>query len=44
MFVIIIFVIKQSCDMNDEMRSEAVETCVTACEKYSSNNEVIIPV
>lgn len=27
--------------MNDEMKAEAVETCVTACEKYASNNEVI---
>lgn len=23
------------------MKAEAVETCVTACEKYASNNEVI---
>ncbi len=28
--------------MNDEMKAEAVETCVTACEKYSTNNEVNI--
>ncbi|XP_022092354.1 dynein light chain 4, axonemal-like [Asterias rubens] len=26
-------------DMNEEMRTEAVELCVTACEKFSSNNE-----
>ncbi|XP_045211826.1 dynein axonemal light chain 4-like [Mercenaria mercenaria] len=26
-------------DMNDEMRTEAMELCVTACEKFSSNNE-----
>ncbi|XP_046403725.1 dynein axonemal light chain 4 [Ischnura elegans] len=27
------------CDMVDEMRSEAMELCVTACEKHSTNNE-----
>ncbi|XP_070580757.1 dynein axonemal light chain 4-like [Ptychodera flava] len=26
-------------DMNDEMRTEAMELCVTACEKFASNNE-----
>lgn len=26
-------------DMNEEMRVEAMELCVTACEKFSSNNE-----
>lgn len=26
--------------MNDEMKTEAMELCVTACEKFSSNNEV----
>ena len=26
--------------MNDEMRTEAMELCVTACEKFSTNNEV----
>lgn len=26
--------------MNEEMRTEAMELCVTACEKFSSNNEV----
>ena len=26
--------------MNDEMRTEAMELCVTACEKFSANNEV----
>ena len=30
----------QYSDMNDEMRTEAMELCVTACEKFSSNNEV----
>ena len=26
--------------MADEMKTEAMELCVTACEKYSNNNEV----
>ncbi|CAF0848711.1 unnamed protein product [Brachionus calyciflorus] len=26
-------------DMHDEMRTEAMELCVTACEKFASNNE-----
>jgi len=26
-------------DMNEEMRTEAMELCVTACEKFASNNE-----
>lgn len=30
----------QHSDMNDEMRTEAMELCVTACEKFSTNNEV----
>jgi len=31
--------------MNEEMRVEAMELCVTACEKHSSSNEasVIMP-
>lgn len=29
--------------MNDEMRTEAMELCVTACEKFSANNEVCLP-
>ena len=28
--------------MNEEMRTETMELCVTACEKFSSNNEVRI--
>lgn len=28
--------------MPDEMRNEAMELCVTAVEKYPSNNEVIL--
>ena len=34
------FCIFQHSDMNDEMRTEAMELCVTACEKFASNNEV----
>ena len=26
--------------MNEEMRVEAMELCVTACEKFANNNEV----
>lgn len=26
--------------MHEEMKTEAMELCVTACEKFSSNNEV----
>ena len=26
--------------MNEEMRVEAMELCVTACEKHTSSNEV----
>lgn len=29
----------QFSDMNEEMRVEAMELCVTACEKHSANNE-----
>eukprot|EP00112_Aurelia_sp_Birch-Aquarium-sp1_P015212 Seg3351.3 transcript_id=Seg3351.3/GoldUCD/mRNA.D3Y31 product="hypothetical protein" protein_id=Seg3351.3/GoldUCD/D3Y31 len=25
--------------MNEELRNEAIEFCVTACEKFSTNNE-----
>lgn len=31
---------QQHSDMNEEMRTETMELCVTACEKFSSNNEV----
>lgn len=27
-------------DMNEEMRTEAIELSITACEKYASNYEV----
>ena len=30
----------QHSDMNEEMRVEAMELCVTACEKHSASNEV----
>ena len=30
----------QQSDMNEEMRVEAMELCVTACEKHSASNEV----
>lgn len=26
--------------MGDEMKTEAMELCVTACEKHAANNEV----
>ncbi|CAF3063919.1 unnamed protein product [Rotaria socialis] len=26
-------------DMNDELKTECMELCVTACEKFSQNNE-----
>lgn len=32
----------QYSDMNEELRNEAIEFCVTACEKFSTNNEVRI--
>uniref|UniRef100_A0A1I8IVH3 Macro domain-containing protein n=1 Tax=Macrostomum lignano TaxID=282301 RepID=A0A1I8IVH3_9PLAT len=31
-------------DMNEEMRTEAMELCVTACEKFASNNEASLTV
>ena len=30
----------QHSDMAEEMRTEAMELCVTACEKFASSNEV----
>lgn len=32
----------QHSDMNEEMRVEAMELCVTACEKHSNNNEASV--
>ncbi|XP_075220560.1 dynein axonemal light chain 4 isoform X1 [Lycorma delicatula] len=29
----------RNCDMVDEMKVEAMELCVTACEKHAANNE-----
>lgn len=34
------FVLLQHTDMSEEMRTEAVELSVTACEKFSQNNEL----
>lgn len=28
--------------MHDEMKTEAMEVCATACEKFASSNEVIL--
>ncbi len=36
----VLSVVPQYSDMNEEMRMEAMELCVTACEKHASNNEV----
>jgi len=33
------FPLVQQTDMPDEMRVEAMELCVTACEKFGNNNE-----
>ena len=30
----------KNCDMHDEMKTEAMEVCATACEKFANNNEV----
>lgn len=30
----------QHTDMSEEMRVETMELCVTACEKFATNNEV----
>lgn len=38
--IMVKFLFLQHSDMNDEMKTEAMELCVTACEKFSSNNEV----
>jgi dynein light chain 4 len=32
----------RSSDMNEELRTEAMELCVTAAEKFSNNNEVSV--
>lgn len=33
----------QHTDMSEEMRVETMELCVTACEKFATNNEVRAP-
>ena len=43
LYCIYVFVLLfQHSDMNEEMRVEAMELCVTACEKFSNNNEVYV--
>ena len=37
LFLAVLF---QQSDMHDEMKTEVMELCVTACEKFASNNEV----
>lgn len=34
-----VYPLMQKCDMPEEMRVEAQEICVTACEKFAANNE-----
>ncbi len=41
-FFVFIFKNIQTSDMNDELKTECMELCVTACEKFSQNNEVCI--
>lgn len=36
------FFFSQHTDMPEEMRVETMELCVTACEKFASNNEVCV--
>ena len=36
-----LIIILQNSDMSEDMRNEAIELIVTACEKYSTNNEVL---
>lgn len=31
--------LEQFCDMQDEMKAEAMENCVAACEKFPAHNE-----
>ena len=33
-------VLQAQADMNEELKTECMELCVTACEKFSQNNEV----
>lgn len=41
MLFLCVCVFYQHSDMPEEMRVEAMELCVTACEKYATNNEVV---
>lgn len=36
------FVFPKHTDMSEEMRVETMELCVTACEKFATNNEVFL--
>ncbi|CAH8545601.1 unnamed protein product [Schistosoma turkestanicum] len=31
--------LKRYCDMHEDMQTEVLELCVTACEKHSTDNE-----
>lgn len=39
--LLLIFPLKHS-DMNDEMRAEAIDLTITACEKFAQNYEVSV--
>ncbi|BES94331.1 Dynein light chain [Nesidiocoris tenuis] len=38
--VVHIYPLVRTCDMIDDMRNEAIELIVTACEKHAANNEM----
>ncbi|KAF6210420.1 hypothetical protein GE061_013526 [Apolygus lucorum] len=38
--VVHVYPLVKSCDMIDDMRNEAIELIVTACEKHAANNEM----
>lgn len=38
----VVCVCSQHTDMPEEMRVETMELCVTACEKFATNNEVSV--
>lgn len=40
MVKVMVVVGSQHTDMPEEMRVETMELCVTACEKFATNNEV----
>lgn len=33
------YALVRNCDMIDDMKTEAMEVCATACEKFANNNE-----